>query len=242
MILALIVGGVITLLSLATGILDAPVPLWALIAVAIFLPVAFPLPAGSRRPVRTLSRSTLTMSARFSEALQKIVTGNIPGVSAEAFIERGILVPADNQWLVPPERKGEAIRLSVLSPEDGCFSMLFETRTFAGGPPKVRASDHRFLRWSRARRWRDAMDERRRGRPAVDTPSAGTPRLGVLALWACAPVRVGSEIVAILSVLSTKKHAFLPSEADVHRRPRLDNRRRLELGQARTSDDDGGEH
>lgn len=206
---ALIAGGVIALLSLATGILDAAVPLWVLIAVAILLPIAF-VAGRIAEAGENLEPFYVDHVREILEALQKIVVGDIPGVSAEGFIERGILVPA-RQWLVAPKRKGEEVRLSVLRPEGGRFSMLFE----AGHSLEARQKFELPTTGSFAGHvlvggemlWTNDVEADPRWTPH---PQARPGReYGSLA---CAPVRVGSEIVAILSVLSTKKHAFLPSE------------------------------
>ncbi len=99
-ITSLIVGGILALISFATGFLDASVPLWALVAVAILIPVA--VAAGRIAEAgESLEPFYVDHVREVLEALQKIVTGDIPGVSAGMFIERGILEPA-RQWLVAP--------------------------------------------------------------------------------------------------------------------------------------------
>lgn len=213
-IASLIVGGILTLLSLATGFLDASVPLWGLIAVAI-IAVAFALPiafsAGRNAEAgESLEPLFVDHVREVLEALQKIITGDIPGVSAGMFVERGILAPA-RQWLALPAPKGkEEIRLSVLVPDGESFSMRWEaghslearqkfnlptTGSLAG---HVLASSE--MKWTGDVEADPRWERHPRARPGREYGSL-----------ACAPVRVGNQIVAILSVLSTEKHAFFPS-------------------------------
>lgn len=211
----LIVGGIVALLSLMAGVLDASVPLWSLIVVAIIavsftLPIAFS--AGRDAEVgESLEPFYVDHVREVLEALQKIVAGDIPGVSAGMFIERGILAPA-RQWLAVPTSKGEEeTRLSVLVPDGESFSMWLEaghslearqkfdlptTGSFAG---HVLSSGE--MQWTDDVEADPRWERHPRARPGREYGSL-----------ACAPVRVGDQIVAILSVVSTEKHAFFPSE------------------------------
>jgi len=214
-ILSLIVGGIIALLSLAAGVLDASIPLWtlivaAIVAVAITLPIAFAAGRDAEAG-ESLEPFYVDHVREVLETLQKIVAGDIHGVGAATFIERGILAPA-RQWLAVPTRKGEEeIRLAVLVPDGERFSMWLEaghslearqkfdlptTGSFAG---HVLASGE--MQWANDVEADPRWERHPRARPGREYGSL-----------ACAPVRVGDEIVAILSILSTEKHAFFPSE------------------------------
>jgi GAF domain-containing protein len=208
-ITTLAVGGVIALLSLLTGILDAAVPLWLVIAVAVLVPVAF-LAGRVAEAGENLEPFYVDHVKEVLDTLQKIVAGDIPDVSAAAFIERGILAPA-RQWLVTAKGSDEEVRLSVLVPEGDQFSMLFEAGHSVEARQKFELSTagsfagHALV--SGEMQWTNDVDADPRwtlhpkARPGREYGS-----------FTCAPIRVGDEIVAILSVLSTEKNAFLPSE------------------------------
>lgn len=208
-ITTLIVGVVIALLSALTGILDFGVPLWVVIGVAVLIPVAF-LVGRVAEAGENLEPFYVDHVKEVLDTLQKIVAGEIPDVSVDAFIERGILVPA-REWLVTPRRKGEEVRLSVLTVEGAQFSMLFEaghsvearqkfelptTGSFAG---HALASGE--MQWTNDVEADPRWTAHPKARPGREYGSL-----------ACAPIRVGDGVVAVLSVLSTEKNAFLPSE------------------------------
>ena len=205
-ITTLLVGLVIGGLGALTGVLDASVPLWLSALALLLAPVAFVLGRFSRAG-ESLEPFYVFHIQEVLDTLQKVIAGEVPGVSVSDFIERGILAPA-RQWLAEGD---EDIRISILVPRGGKFSMELEAGHSVEARQRFQLDVHGsfagFALASGEMEWTNDVETDTRWRPH---PKARPGReYGSLA---SVPIRVGDTSVAVLNVLSTEQHAFQPSE------------------------------
>ncbi len=145
------------------------------------------------------------------EALQKILAGEIPGVNRDDLIEKGILGPA-RHWL--RKGHGEDVRLMVIAPtgpEKKEFRLIWESGHSLEAREKftldVAGSFAGFAYTSGETQWSNDVQNDNRWRPH---PKARKSReYGSLV---SVPIRQGSEVVGVLSVVSRYKGAFSPGD------------------------------
>jgi GAF domain len=194
---------------------DVTLPVWAL-ALSIAVPVGALLTLLVRRATKRGHaglvadlQQELDLGAYYSrhiydilDTLQKVLQGTIPDVTVGAFIEEGILEPA-RDFLV--QQPGEDVRLSVLVPDNGHWSMAFaagyrlESRQRFSLPIIGSFSRHAYetgeIQWSF-----DLQNDPR------FTPHPQATRIyhSIISL----PIRSGEQTVAVFNADSTFRWAF----------------------------------
>lgn len=192
------------------GILDAPVPLWVVLLLAVCAVGAF-LAGRIVRTRENLEALYVDHLREVLDTLQMVVAGEIPEVTARDFIEQGILAPA-RQWLAVG--KDEDVRLSILAPDPRdprLFSMVFAAGHTLGARKQfqlpIQQSFAGFAYVSGEMKWTNDVESDSRWKRH---PHAREDReYGSLA---SVPIKVGTQVVAVFNVLSTRKNAFLASE------------------------------
>lgn len=134
--------------------------------------------------------------------LQKVVLGTIPNVTADRFIEDGILEPA-REFLM--QRQGEDVRLSVLVPDNGNWRMplaagyRLESKQRFSLP--IVGSFSRYAYETGEIQWSGELTTDPRFTPH---PQASRTYHSIISV----PIRVGDAVVAVFNVDSTFEHAF----------------------------------
>lgn len=189
--------------------LDVTFPAWAFGVVVIVVVAAVLVSRRLRRPrvgelQRLLALTTYYASHVYDalEALQKVLTGTIPNVTTETFIEEGILQPA-REFLM--QRPGEDVRLSVLVARDGEWRMKYaagyrlESRQRFSLPIIGSFSRHAYesgnVEWSL-----DLQADPR----FVPHPQATRTYRSIISV----PIRSGDDVIAVFNVDSTELAAF----------------------------------
>jgi GAF domain-containing protein len=204
----LIVLVIVALAAWAASTLDAPVPLWVVVLVA----VAF---SGIGIAVGRLMQFGQDLPAYQADligeailALREVAAGNLD-VEFEEFIERGVLAPARFGLSAV---SGEEIRLSVLEFDTSsqAFRMLFESGHSLGRKsnfslPKTSLAGHALE--SGDLQWTNNVDEDDRW--SRHPQASDSRRYRSLASM---PIIVGDAPVAVLNVLSSEKGAFLTGD------------------------------
>ena len=127
---------IIAVASLALGLLDDKVPVWAALVILLVLAGgAFALGRGARTDVEELEEFVELLQLQVDlhqyyadhlydvlETLQKVITGQIPEVTFADLVERGMLQPAREYLQV----SGEDVRLSVQVPDDEHQNFIME--------------------------------------------------------------------------------------------------------------------
>lgn len=208
-----VIAGMLGLLILAgatwaASTLDVPVPLWAVLLVAI---IALAAGVAMGRLLR-FGEDLLTYQADLIGeailALRDVAAGQLD-VSFEDFIERGVLAPARFGLSAV---SGEEIRLSVLEFDDDAqtFRMLYESGHSLGRKsnfslPKASLAGHALE--SGDLQWTNNVDEDSRwSRHPLASDNRGYRSLASM------PIIVGDTAVAVLNVVSSEKGAFLTSD------------------------------
>lgn len=206
----LIVTVIVTVGGALLGVLDSSVPLWVVVVLAAAAVLAF-IAGRIAEAGENLEPLYVDHVREILDTLQKVIAGEIPGVTIGDFVERGVLAPA-RQWLA--NSADEDVRLSILVPDPADpsrFTMAFEAghsvearQSFA---LPIQGSFAGFAFTSGEMHWTNDVDTDPRW---TRHPEARPGReYGSLA---SVPVQVGAQSVGVLNVISTSKDAFLPSE------------------------------
>jgi GAF domain-containing protein len=170
--------------------------------------------ARSRRVVPEL-QGQLALTAYYSrhvydalETLQKVLTGTIPGVTADTLIDQGILQPARDFLM---QRPNEDVRLSILVTDGQDFVMPFSAGHSLESAQRFRlpiaASFSRSAYETGRIQWSGDLenDDRFTPHPRARPERAYHSIISV-------PVRSGDHTVGVFNVLSTLKDAFAPAD------------------------------
>jgi GAF domain len=136
------------------------------------------------------------------DTLQKVLSGAIPRVSARTFIEQGVLDPARDFLM---QRPGEDVRLSVLAPDNGTWTMplaagyRLESRQRFSLPIVGSFSRHAFE--SGEIQWSFDLQADPRFTPH---PQASRVYHSIISV----PIRRGDATVAVFNADSTLRSAF----------------------------------
>jgi len=214
---------IIAVASLALGLLDDKVPVWAALVILLVLAGgAFGLGRGARTDVEELEEFVELLQLQVDlhqyyadhlydvlETLQKVITGQIPGVTFADLVERGMLQPAREYLQV----SGEDVRLSVQVPDDEHqnFIMEFSAGHSLGGSRDFRLpiagsfGGHAYA--SGEVQWTGDVSEDSRW---SKHPKASQERkYGSLV---SVPISVRDQVIGVLNVISTYKQAFSPAD------------------------------
>lgn len=202
----LIATALLAVATVAASLVDAPVPLWA---VVLAVAAAILVGAWIGRAIRYGEELLGFQADLLSEAilgLRDIIAGELD-VSFPDFVERGVLAPA--RFGLSLER-GEEVRLSILELDDSeqCFRMLFESGHTLGRKenfslPRASIAGHALE--TRELQWTNDVEADKRWLPH---PLASRPYGSLAAM----PIIVAEEAVAVLNVVSTEKGAFLKGD------------------------------
>lgn len=134
--------------------------------------------------------------------LQRVLSGDVPGVSMAAFILHGVLLPARDML---PNWPGEDIRLSILVPRGDRFTMPWAAGHRVESQQKfslpIKTSLSRFAFEEGVTHVWDNVAEDHTWQPH---PEATRPFCSMVSM----PIRVGSTVGAVFNVISTEEHAF----------------------------------
>jgi GAF domain-containing protein len=142
-------------------------------------------------------------------AFQRVLAGDIPGVTIKEFIEDGILEPARD---LIKTRQDEDVRLSILVPEDDDFVMTFAAGHTLESKKAFRLPiDHAFSKWAFRTSviyWSGdlASDDRFTRHPRAAQERDYNSIISV-------PIRAGAKVVAVFNTIFTPPDAF--DEADL---------------------------
>jgi GAF domain-containing protein len=137
--------------------------------------------------------------------LQRAVAGAL-GVDLREYIERGILEPARD---LLTQAHDDAIRLSILVPEDEHWRMLWSAGHSLAGregyrQPIARTLSRYAYETGEVQKWDDVRDER----AFEQHPAASAPIRSMLSV----PVLIGDEVVGVFNVIAARPNAFDPAE------------------------------
>jgi hypothetical protein len=138
--------------------------------------------------------------------LQSVLSGQTPGVSMPDFITRGVLQPARDMLAESP---AEGVRLSVLTPNEGCFGMLFSAGHRLDSHQRYRvpiADSLSRIAFEEGlpQFWDDVMSDDRFKANAMAT----RPFCSMVSL----PIRVGDHVRAVFNTIATNPGAFDPAD------------------------------
>jgi len=206
-IAGLIAAPILAGIGFAISRVDAPIALWVVFVVFV---LAVAIGIGVGQAMRYGDDRLRYQSKHLGDAmlaLRQGVAGKL-NVSFDKFIERGVLEPAIYGL---SRKRREEIRLSVLVlDEHGEFRMLYEAGHALGrkdGFSLPRASLAGHALDSGKLQWTNNVEEDKRWHAL---PSASEGR--GFQSSACMPIVVGDDCVAVLSVVSSAKGAFLKSD------------------------------
>jgi GAF domain-containing protein len=183
------------------------VPTW-LVAAAVGIAAAVIITQGLRLHARRRDR---TVTAAYGEhaieilvACQRVVGGEIPGVTVKEWIEDGILEPARD--LIRTRQTGD-VRLSILVPARGVFTMGFGAGHTLASKTNFRLPiEQSFSKWAYRNGliiWSNDLGADDRFRPH---PRAALER-GYRSIISV-PIRQGDEIVAVFNTICAPPNAF----------------------------------
>lgn len=137
--------------------------------------------------------------------LQRAVAGAL-GVDLREYIERGILEPARD---LLTQSQDDAVRLSVLVPEDDHWRMLWSAGHSLAGregyrQPLSRTLSRYAYESGEPQKWDDVLEER----AFEQHPAASAPTRSMFSL----PVLVGDQVVGVFNVIAARPHAFDPAD------------------------------
>lgn len=196
---------------LAGGLLEAAVPLWALLIAAAAGALAGAAVGAARTARRTLYPYYAEHVRECLNTLRRAVSGEIPGVTIDDFVERGILAPAC-KWLT--RAPDDQVRMTVVSPGTavtGEFELVWESGHSVEARAKFSlpvsgsfagiAYAREETQWSndveRDPRW----SKHPRARPGREYGSLVS-----------VPLRSGTAVVGVLNVVSGRRRAFTPAD------------------------------
>jgi len=205
----LIVAGLLALGGILLGFLDAPVPLWAMLSLAVAVAVVTTA-LGQHRAQRAAKQSRYYAEhvREALESLQKGWVGELPELTLGMWIERGIMGPA-RTWLT--RRRNEEIRMAVLEPgsEDPSeFVMTLESGHSVEARQRFRlpitGSFSGLALSSGETQWTNDVDKDPRWNPH---PRA-RPSRSYASLVSVPIKKADGTAVGVFNVISTSKRAF----------------------------------
>lgn len=205
----LIVAAIVAVIGWLISRLDASVPLWILFAVVVIAALAAAF-IGVRLPrPQDLAGYHADHLGEIILTLREILARKLVGVSFEDFVERGVLGPARFGL---SRVRGEEIRASVLELDeaDQEFRMTYESGHSVGRKQNFRlglASMAGHAQQTGDLQWTNNVERDERWTP--HDKARPERAYGSLAV---APIIVGDDVVALLSVLSTEKAAFFKGD------------------------------